>query len=522
MAFLTDEAAYVAEWMAYGPALASIEDIRGGQGFLGVDYTQNVDTRWAPESRLGPQINTLDCGSAGGTIADSGGAALSGGLNATLFLYVIRGTKWAKIKVSDMTLTSDGTETALSEAATSIAYTKNAGGTEVIVVGMDNTAFRLITAVGNGATDTHSAHASVLNSIMAAGTEGSQVPRLVGLGRSGAAGTDRVTVRTISLTSSVTPSGTWSTVDSIGPDDVTFTGFALDRDFWIVGTDRGPYYVDDNFNHFRELAPELGQDPSNCKGMAQISWIGCVIPTTSGIMRSVGLNVQGSVGPERYALNTSPIKGYCTGVAGNSRWAYFAMYDPLTDDSYICAVRPWQPGDWHDYELSYFPVAHFTDTNANFLKDIGTAGGVRTNPTLVGGYNDDIFYITQGRVHREPDDTNYRYNTNGGTLYLTELRRIPEMDKEVEYVEFESANCSATETLTVSLSVDGGTATAIGAPITTNGYQRIRCKGFRGTRIKPQIAFATGAATASPSIVGNFRLIYRPYDNEVDGGRRRR
>jgi len=154
--------------------------------------------------------------------------------------------------------------------------------------------------------------------------------------------------------------------------------------------------------------------------------------------------------------------------------------------------------------------------------DIDTANGVRTNPTLIGGHGANMYWLTQGRLPREPDDSNYRFATSG-TLYLTELRRMPEWDKEVEYVELETAACSSTQTVTVSLSVDGRTAVALPA-ITTNGYQRIPVPAghFRGTRIKPQVAFATGASTASPKIEGNLRLIMRAYDKRVDGQERRR
>jgi hypothetical protein len=506
-----------AEWMPYGPALNSYE---GDNGALTVDYTDNVDTRWAPSAMLGPAINVVSLASAGGTTADSSGAALSGAMNATLFMYVIRGTKWAKVKVSDMTLISDGSETALAEAATSVLYTKSSAGTEEISFGMDNTAYRVITAVGAGATDTDSANtAGVICKILGDGAEGAQVPQVAGLGRSGAASSAMNTVRKNILSGSITmATPNWLTVDAIGPLDVDFTSFALDLDYWVVGTNRGPYYVDTKRNHFRNLMPEIGRDSNNCKQMTNITYLGTVVPLNRGARQQYGLQSEGGIGPERFRGNTSPVQGRITGVAGNQVWTWLNIYNPVTGETYLCAVQPRQPGAWHGQPLDYYPLATFDNTTSAFLLDIDTANGTRTNPTLVGGHSSNMFYMTQGRIPREPDDSNYRFATSG-TLYLTELRRNPWEDKEVEYVEFESAGCSATQTITVSLSVNGGTASQIGGAVTTNGYQRLYAQPgmFRGHRIKPSIAFATGASTASPSIVGKFFVHYRVYDKRVDG-----
>jgi len=517
--------ALVAEWQCHGPALLSREDIGTGIGFLGCNYTDSVDTRWAPQTMLGPLKNQIDCSAAGGTTLEANGACLSHGMNATIFLYVIRGTKWAKIKVSDMSLVSDGTESALAEAARSILYTKNAGGTEEISIGMDNTAYRVITAVGAGATDTDAANdESAICRILGVGDSGEVVPRVFGLGRTGGAGTAQVRVSENWLSSAVTmKSPSWLTAADIGSSELTFTGFALDLDYPVIGTSQGPYYVDSKFNNFRALMPEIGQNINNCHEMRQISWLGLVVPLALGARRQYGLQSEGGIGPERYLANTSPVQGRLTGIAGSQLWGYFNVYNPTTDDTYLCAVQPRQIDDWHTQILSYYPILTLTNTSSNFLLDIDTASGARVNPTLVGGEDSDVFYITRGGIPREPDDSNYRFNTAGGTWYGTEMRRFPWDDKEVEYVEFESADCSTTETLTVSLSVDGAAAVAL-PPVSTDGYQRIKVPEgqFRGTRIAPQVAFATGASTTSPKIDGNLRLVYRRYDKTVDGGTRRR
>jgi len=336
---------------------------------------------------LSTLINVVSLAAAGGTAATTNGVELSSTMNATLFAYFIRGTKWGKVQVSNMTLISDGTETALAEAATSIVYSRNVGGTptQTIAIGMDNTAYRVITAVGAGATDTHSANnESVINRIMGTGTPAAQAQRMIGLGRSGAANTGQDTVRGNSLTSTVDmDASAWATIDQIGPDAVTFTGLCVDTDRVIVGTSRGPYYVDPNFNHFRAGMDGLGDSSNNCHAMTDIPWLGTVIPLEKGARLQKNLQSEGGVGPERYRQNSSPVQGRITGIAYNQAWGYFNVYNPVTLETYLCAVQPRQPGDWHNQRLSYYPIATFTNTESKVLLDIGNVNAAGR----VSGYN---------------------------------------------------------------------------------------------------------------------------------------
>ena len=91
------------------------------------------------------------------------------------------------------------------------------------------------------------------------------------------------------------------------------------------------------------------------------------------------------------------------------------------------------------------------------------------------------------------------------------------MLKDVEAVEFEvGGTADANKTVTVGVSLDGAAAVSFTAQ-TSTGFARLlgvssgvplsTLQG--GRRLKPQIAYATNASTASPTVVGTLRLYYR-------------
>lgn len=497
----------VAEWETSGAALNVLEPYEGGR--LSVGYTQNVDTRFTEHILLGPLVNDVDCSSAGGTTASANGAALSHGMNATEYIYVIRGTKWAKIQLSNMSLISDGTETALSEKANGILYTESSNGTEEISIGMAGTAYQVITAVSGGATDTHSANneTQVIRVFGRMGGEASK-PRI--------AGGNGQTVLQNTLESTTTMDGSsWQTRATL-PGDVTPTGIALDGTFWIIGTDEGPYYLNNDFQVFTPLITEIGKDSDNCRVMQHYTFLGLLINLSTGSRYMRAVTEGRSFGPEVYDGNTSPVQGRMSGFAATERWGYMAIKNDVEDDVYICAIRPRQLGDWHGNPVSFYPIIHFSNTDCEFLAFTDKAGG-RTNPTLVGGKDSDVFWITLGRIAHEHDDGNYRFATSG-TWYGTEMRRDPLYDKYPEAFELETEDCDSNKTVQVKISVDGGTAVDCGAPITRNGLQRVKIPSrLHGRRLQPVLEFSSNSSTATPKVYGNLRMKYQQHPVKVDG-----
>lgn len=510
--FLNGGKVYSAHWRVDGPAFQSVEDTSYGPGRLGVDYTVNVDTRFGGAC-LGPLRNDVDCGAAGGTAANANGIAFTNTMHATKFLIVPRGTKYAKIQASNMTLISDGTQAAQGERVTGVIYTKNAAGTEEVSLLMAGTAYDVITAAGAGATDTVSVNdENITNRVANYGYPSNTILAAGGQ-----------IIRHNTLTGSVGMDAcAWQTRATLTGEASTFTSIALDGDKIYAGTNNGPYYFDNEFQEWRELIPEIATDPDNVNARAMTTWysVGVLVPLKKALYRTRA-GSGGSVGPEVFPFNESPVQGYFTALWGSERWLYGALYNPTTDQTYILAGRPPTEGDpWQDKYLVWFPImALGSGIECEFLRDIETYGG-RTNPTLVGGYDDDVFYVTMGRLTRETDDTNYRYAASGN-LYLTTLLRDPHIDKYPVGFEFETEGCDSGKTVTLYVNPDGAGWEQVGSPVGTNGKHRVFVPagdGLFGASIKLRFDYATDSSSSTPRLKRTgVDMFYRVAERVTDG-----
>ena len=523
----------MAEWVPRGAGFNSFEQYDGA--LLSVDYADGVDTRWEDITTLSPLITSLDCSAAAGTTANVNGFAVAPITMqaAGPFLYAIRGTKWAKIKltggVSLLTLSSDGTEAALGEAATSILYVKNANGTEEIIIGMDNTAARIITAVGAAALDTDIAQT------------GGYKWRIVGLGDSDAAtqvvlcmgrgiGTTQNLVQQVALSGATVLSTAVPTLRAtIGGPPIVFTGLALDGDKPLLGTSRGPYYLNNQSQAFRPLLGLMSPDIAHCAPMAL--WptglgTSVIVALKRALRWSKNVINGGSFGPETYPENTSPVSGTNTAFCYSDRWGYFVFYNTANDVSYLCAARNKDNQDWHRNPVSYFPLASLgAGIECAAAIYTGIEGNTdRTLGMVVLGKDADVCYFNEGRSDRFYEDTAYTYAASG-TLYLTEMRREKGFYKDIQYFILETENCTASETLT--LSVTGrdryGTSftTQIGGPINSNGIHKVYARGnselFKSEIVKPQVVWARGGTTtASPRLRGKIQMAYETIPMELD------
>lgn len=530
------EQTYFAEWTPWGPAF--LTDEQGEVGKLGVDYTDNVDTRWERQSMLGPYLNLLDCGTADASVGSpASGAGTPANTNGFAvaptsmqangpYLYAIRGTKWAKIKIASgtgaLTLTSTGAQAPLAEAATSILYTRgDAHGspivyTEEISIGMRNTNFAVITAVGSGATDTVGS-GGVKASIIARAASSSSYRDIALLGAG--AGDKENKVMMITLSGAANMDATAAvTRATLAGEPLVFTGFALDGDKWILGTSNGPYYLDATFQEFRPLIEELDNDTNHCDQMGVWGALNSSVIIPLYRSTRVSKNLSGrSVGPGVYVENGSPLQGHTSAFTSSERWGYFAVRNAVLDKTWLCAARPTFDGDWHRYPLSFFPIVKFPDgIECASAYWVGTQGG-RTLPFVALGHDDDVAWIDEGRTDRFYDDTSYQYAASG-TLYLTKMKRQPDVYKDIMWFDVETAGCdSGDESITLSVVVTdryGNESTIqVGAPISSNGIHRLRVSQDSPINmardIKPVLAFARGTTkTNSPRLVAKIRMAY--------------
>lgn len=496
-----------AEWRLDSPAFFSYEE---EDGFLGVDYTDGVDHRFKGITTLGPLLNSIDLSAVGGTPADANGQSEITGPSSVEYAHIIRGTDPAKVQLSNMTVFDPAVS--LAEAATGILYTKSTAGTEEVSLFMDNTAYRVITAVGAGAAaDTHSANASA--NISRIGGYGSPANRVALLGRSGGAGTARNTVRNNILTGAVTMvTPTLSTIATIAGEEMIPTSFALDGDFWIIGTSNGPYFLDKDFGEFRPLIDEIDQNAEHCVAMSKYFPLGVIIPLKDGVRFSKNLN-GASVGAEKWRGNRSPVHPWVTAAAASNKWLMMMHRNEITSETYQVA---WRAAEEEDGALGGHPLVPFVigkvaaNAHSRYLRYTGQRGG-RTLPTFMAGRGSNALYFGEGRTAVYADDTAFEYAASG-TMHLTELTRLPAWEKEIVGWEMEVEGMASTETLSVSFTVDGRETIPAGVA-SRNGLERWRCpadRQIRGRYIKPQITFARGGTvTNSPKIrKGRFRVFF--------------
>lgn len=503
------------QWRMDGPALNSYAD---EGGFLGCDYTVDMDTRWDNICVLAPKRNVIDLDDfdSGDTLENAHKAVLAEGSSLVL-LYILRGTRPAKVNLATMANINSGIQ--LASVATDVLVTKSAGGTLEVTFAMNGDPMEIITAIG-ATTDTTSINDETEEiRILGRGAKKGSQQQIIGLG--GDPNGQRIASNI--LAGSVTmDASAWTSLEVLTGDDITFTGFGLDGDFQILGTSKGPYYFNENRLTYYPMFEEMRMDESleHCRVMFNWFYLGTVITFRDGMRWWSGGNSE-SFGLERYLLNTSPVRGRPTAVSGDRKWLYVNYYDDENDDSWLTAWRPRTSGDKGTEPMVPYIIGHLDGIASRFLTHVGNANGARTNPAVVGGHDGNAYYWVKGRDPiREYTDANYRFQLSG-TWYGTEWRAQPRMKKFIEFIEFEPENVSATQTITVSVSVDGGAAQQIGGVVSEvgqNGYVRLIPKeDIGGWRIKPQVAFATGSDSSSPRIRGPLRIGFRPEQYPVDG-----
>jgi hypothetical protein len=211
------------------------------------------------------------------------------------------------------------------------------------------------------------------------------------------------------------------------------------------------------------------------------------------------------------------VQGYPTAHAPLVHRLFQAIRNENDGDSYLIEWRRRQIGDPHpDKQFVPYPLAKFTGEQCRYLRYLGRLGGVRTNPTLMGGKGSNAFWMTLGRTARDIEDVNHRFTTSG-TLHLTELRRNPGVVRDLEAIEFETQDCTVTETVTPGITIDDVDQVSVSfEPIQTSGWRRINLAALDGTpdlsgrRIKPRFSFARGTdSSLSPKVLGPLRLFYR-------------
>lgn len=216
-----------------------------------------------------------------------------------------------------------------------------------------------------------------------------------------------------------------------------------------------------------------------------------------------------------------PIDGYPTAVKAfkDSLWVAYlnpdgttytfrGTYGPETD----ATGRP----EWYSFRT----MASTT------CKAIG-ATTARTVPTVVIAEGDDVAYYDLSTRGREIDDSEYTFDTGGGTWFGTRMMMPVGVIANLRAGRFFTENCDANNTWTLAVDVDDAESYInVGSAVTSDGAQTVRpvsggvpLTTVSFTSIKPRLTQTADSTTAPPQIRGELTLDIdlRPeYVREID------
>lgn len=508
-----------ATWKLCSPALNGYQSNPGAP--LTVSYSLAVDCRWN-DLVLGPLLTDISCATAtDGTLTNVRAGAFTEGIShgtGAEKLVLGRGTKPAIIDLATRANVADGSFAGFSSAVTDMIYTKAADATEEVAFALDANIYQVGTVFPN--TGSFTASANDESNIFRVFGKGASTSTSIGVayGMGKGAGSVENLIRSNILTGTVhMDASAWATRATVSGEPITFTGMVAVGDQFIVCTSNGPYLLNDIYQRFEPLMPELDNNANNGKNAFSWSALGAFVPSTTGLRLFRSIYDSESVGPEVYLSNSSPIKGRMTAGWATARWAYVVFYDAINDDSWICAARPSEQGDWTTNPVAYFPIARLHNLDCEFGAFAGQKGS-QTQPTHYVGQDSNAGWFTDGVTDQRPDDTNVTYASTG-TVYGTELRLSSSV--KLKSLGFMSGSCTTANFLTPTIGYmdsNGVQQTVALAPVTTNGWQQLDLSRYDintrdasgmgdGVRwFHVEIAFTTGTATQTPKVLNEGRV----------------
>ena len=435
----------------------------------------------------------------------------------TYYAYFMRGNYVTKVNLSTLAVTESKL---FGDITTDLIATQTPTAARELSVAFTSNPYQV--AVPISTTDTWTANtAGSIQRIF-----GMDAQRVVGLSLPTAT-SGQITVQGNILSSTVTMlNSAWATVTNIVGSQIVPTGFITDAARWLISTSRGPYPIDPKLGSPYPLIPEMDNNTERGRTPSYWSFLGALLPSRYGV-RWQKSNQGRSFGVETFPENRTVVQGYPTAIDSSTRWNYQSVYNVNTGTTWLLAFHPDPREKRPDVVASPFVIGKFAGSSVSrAMKWVGTANQYRATQILLLGKGTEAAYIIVGETPTEIDDTAYRYTTSG-TAYFTELRRHPNLIKDIEAIEFETANCNANQTITVSLVSSGdaagattvtltGATTGVNDTIKTNGYQRrlfvndagVPNTNASGRRFYPQLAFATNTSTTSPQVIGPIRVYY--------------
>ena len=188
--------------------------------------------------------------------------------------------------------------------------------------------------------------------------------------------------------------------------------------------------------------------------------------------------------------------GTITAIAGDERWLYLAVKN-AAGNTYVWKGNPYTT-EWHTW--TYLGA---NDCNAMLVAGPGTVHD--DNPALVIGYGTAASYYILTRPGMRPeDDSNYRFDTGGGTLYHSwtagGAAAFPKLLAAGRLV-VENASAAKACVLKYEIDADGTETTLVTATSGGEASEDITTE-VAFNRIRAIVTMASSDNTDSPVIIG--------------------
>lgn len=493
-----------ARWKLSGPIGLSREK---EDGFLGVDYADNLDTLWDNllTSSIGGTDITLsgDDPSTDSTEAIWGGfnwgdAAWGGGLSGSTpqnvskitddrgYIFFSRGAFETQVNPSGWTVV----ETQLLDSLVLDEEVWQGKGYLALGAGM---AMRRRLAVAS----TGSTYESVSNTYAKALKVGND--RIWAINASGSS--DNKVFYSLDPFTSV--SGSFA----VGDSSRTGNGIGTLGPYAVVGNETGIYGFTDSGKPV--TVQDFSEFISTRNGAKFTSAYGWLYFTGFDGVYAWFPNVANPVGLETLTDFEGSIDGYPTEVRRVGK-SLFAAYLTTSGDTYIVEGR-FGPGTEATGAPVWYPFKKLSSVECHAINSTSEND---TIDLIVGrGSNASVYRL--GLRGRRIDDPNYTYATSGGTWYGTTMMRSQGLHKFLRQAILFAENCNATNYWQLAFQPDDGSYVNVGHRIDSDGHHILRPTNGAAPNdsltfhaLKPRLTQVAASTTSPPQLRGYLDIIW--------------
>jgi hypothetical protein len=502
----------VAKWALSGPIGQSNER---NDGFLGVDYTVDMDTRYddllIPAAK--PNLVSLDANdpSTGTlTIPFTIPATLGGFATDT----VTNGMHYVE-QQGQMVFGRGQALTVVDPSAMSVSFTEARANP---VKGM--VSWKGEGRIGFGAAEEVKSITSISGVGLNADTETGLYAGAMTIGADrwwavdGSSGDENKVIFSLDNLTAI------SDPFPVNDDSIPVTGLGTIGPFIVAASEVGASSFTDLGKPKRLIEGVKDfRDPANGKP-GDTLWGWYYQPTKLGLYAIIPGEIANPAGPESATGFEGEIDGYPTAVRAwkDSLWV---AYLTTAGDTFILrgmfGAQTAQTGlpEW-------YPFAKISSARCDIIR--GT--NLRDEPTILVGTDSNVTYYTLALRGREIASSAYEFFTGTSKWFGSKMTRNSNMHKNIRYFVAVSEDVDASNTFQIAVSIDNGAYVDIGSPISSGNHKFVRPSSggvplttVNGHTIKPRITCVSDDDADPPKLHGYLEMVYdeRP-DTIVEHG----